>query len=102
MSATSRLNAVTIAAGMPWMRTASVERRRQVLEATRQAHQEAEQRRARVLAHPDLAERLRVALSLSSAAHWNGYVPPADCSGPVRRELIAILHAVIEREQATA
>jgi len=36
-------------------------------------------RRARVLAHPDLRDRLTGELGYARAEQWNGYVPPALC-----------------------
>lgn len=46
----------------------------QMLADARKTNQE---RRARVLRHPDLAERLQELLGLSRASDWNGWVPPA-------------------------
>lgn len=69
----------------------------------------ARERRARVLAHPDLAGRLcDPPMRLSSPEVWTGHVPPArvDILGssrpnnsPNRRQIIEVLRAVAEREQ---
>jgi hypothetical protein len=66
-------------------------------------------RRARVLAHPDIAQRLaQPPLSYPTPEDWNGYVPPAmtpTLNGyrpnpyPQRKALIDILQAVVDREQ---
>lgn len=64
------------------------------------------ERRARVLAHPDLAAALtKPPLSYSRPEVWNGYVPPALDSNGRRNEstrraaLIELLNAVAEREE---
>lgn len=41
-----------------------------------QARDECAQRKARVLAHPDLARRLVTELGYQRPEQWNGYVPP--------------------------
>ncbi|MGC1211270.1 MAG: hypothetical protein WA890_08430 [Micromonospora sp.] len=64
-------------------------------------------------AHPDLADRLCRSLGYARFDQWSGFVPPARVPGrgfddwwlntsPVRAELIAILHEVVEREKAGA
>lgn len=90
--------AASMFAQMPFVRTATVEQRRQWHTILVESRQTAAQRRTRVLAHPDLAAR--------APRGWAGYVPPrVDSDGrantsPIRRELIDILHAVAEREAA--
>lgn len=69
-----------------------------------QAKRECEARRARVLAHPDIAKRLcDFPLRASTPEMWTGFVPPAEVptvngwkrnESPIRRQIIAILKAV--------
>lgn len=95
-----------VAAHMPFLRTATVEQRREWRQVIADARQKATQRRTRVLVHPDLAERLRAVLRLRAPDQWQGFVPPRlDANGlvganpsPIRREIVEILHAVAERE----
>lgn len=62
-------------------------------------------RRARVLAHPDIAAALtRRPLSYAKPEDWNGYVPPSTWrerrnDSPQRVALIELCNAVAEREQ---
>lgn len=75
-----------------------------------EAHQRRQERRARVLKYPDLAEEICGVLGLSAASHWNGYVPPAsDPEGrhgvrpntsPIRVSLVEICTEALRREQA--
>lgn len=86
---------------------------------------ESQARRARVLAHPDLAKRLtEPPLSYTDPARWNGWIPPRtlpedSCGGcssggrctrdhaarlndsPFRKALVAIAAEALEREQGT-
>lgn len=66
------------------------------------------ERRAAVLRHPDLAERLtRKPLSLSTPDKWTGFVPPACREGKqqeqrndsgYRAQLVAIVEAAQQRD----
>src|SRR5262245_5922729 len=78
-----------------------------------QALENNRRRRARVLAHPDIAKRLtELPLSYAQPEQWSGYIPPAtqlDRDGieapydsPRRDALNAILLAVNQRELAAA
>lgn len=92
-----------------------------VRNAVQDARSATAQRRERVLAHPDLVQRLQDVLGLSDARHWTGYVPPRmdpqeDCGrcvhgtcrgvthtapvndSPVRAELVAIATEAKRRE----
>lgn len=51
--------------------------RRPVLDGMAAQHRRNQDRRAAVLAHEDLRDRLVKELGYSRADHWNGYVPPA-------------------------
>lgn len=89
----------------PWFMFATVERRRKIAEEIRDARRTAANRRARVKAHPDLAERLVRSLGYARFDQWSGYVPtygdverPND--SPIRIELIAILREVAQRDAA--
>lgn len=74
---------------------------------------ECQERRARVLAHPDLAARLKEPpLSLSDPARWNGYIPPRTLpdkangsaranDSAVRRQLVDIASEALAREAAS-
>lgn len=84
----------------PWWRRGTPEQRRKVVAAIQEARRRAHDRKARVRAHPDIAERLRSSLGYVRFDQWGGYVPTEH--GPVRAELIAILHQVAEREKVTA
>lgn len=65
-------------------------------------------RRAAVLAHPDLAERLKSApLSVAEPRQWSGFVPPATVerrhsasliNSPVRAQLVAIVTEAQRRD----
>lgn len=89
-----------------WRRATS-EQRQLVAAVVDEARQQAARRRARVLAHPDIAAQL-TRLGHERPDNWSDYVPPkiayyADGTSPandspVRRELVAILNAVAERE----
>jgi hypothetical protein len=65
---------------------------------------ESAERRRRVLAHEDLAKRLRNVLGLADAKTWNGYVPPrTDGTGRlntsrIRAQLVAICREAYERD----
>lgn len=101
-------------ASSAWFKNGTVEQRRSLAQATQEAHQKAANRKARVKAHPDLAERLCASLGYVRFDQWNGYVPPkwmADRrpggwesdtfevnDSPIRAELIAILNEVAQRE----
>lgn len=97
-----------------------------------EAREASEERRERVLRHADLAERLRQVLGLSSAARWNGWVPPRtlaadpcdECrrgrpgkrrpqcddtyhlapgnDSPIRAEVVEICREAYQREQQVA
>jgi hypothetical protein len=82
-------------AQLPFVRTASPERRREWHRIIVEARERAQKRRERVLAHPEIAERLK-ALGYRTPELWSGYVPPDE--GPVRRELIDIMRAVVAAE----
>lgn len=62
-------------------------------------------RRARVLAHPDLAKRLRLLLGLADPRIWSGYLPPSRDhnnqlnTSPIRAALVAICREAYERAQ---
>lgn len=66
-----------------------------------------EDRRTRVLAHPDIADDLtRRPLACSTPQQWGGFVPPAMFNGepndsPVREQIMTILRRVelAEREE---
>lgn len=66
------------------------------------------QRRARVLAHPDLAARLtQPPLSYKQPEQWSGYVPPEQYGGSHndsqrRTALVEIMREVADRELAAA
>lgn len=97
----------TVMAQQPWFMRGTPEQRRLVVAALQAARQRAHGRKARVQAHPDLAARLCRSLGYARFDQWNGYVPAAGdqlapAGSPVRAELIAILHLVVEREKATA
>jgi hypothetical protein len=87
-----------------WQRAVPTQRRL-VAEAVHLAHLKAERRRGMILRHPDLADRLAVALDLSSATAWSGYVPPSQAGdgrlngSPVRAVLVELLHQAAEREK---
>lgn len=98
----SRLTSVFLA--LPFLPRGTPDQRRKYGMAFRNAHQRAADRKARVAAHPDLAERLRRALRYRTFDQWTGFVPPTrDAEGnlnpsPVRAELIAILREIARRE----
>lgn len=103
----------SVIAEQPWFRCGTAEQRRLVVQAALDARRRAHDRRERVKAHPDLVERLCRSLGYSRFDQWSGFVPPTRMPGykdndwllntsPVRDELIAILHLVVEREKAGA
>lgn len=66
-------------------------------------------RRARVLAHPDIAVRLTERpMNYPAPEFWTGYIPPAKRGddrpnpSPIRRQLLDICQAVAERERELA
>ena len=71
---------------------------------TAQESRTCSERRALVLAHPDLAKRLTERpLSYSRPENWTGYVPPLQWRGEHndsvhRRALVAIVEAAEARE----
>lgn len=75
-----------------------------LLQAQQQRQGAAAERRRRVLAHDDLAKRLKNLLGLADARNWNCYVPPQvdgyGClnTSRVRTKLIAICREAHERE----
>lgn len=73
--------------------------RARYLQAVRDAEgKKAAERRARVLSHPDLAERLCKVLGLADARHWRGHVPAGRPAGDRGAELIAICREALERD----
>ncbi len=80
----------SVVSQIPAWRQATPEQRRCAEEARHLAHVKAQRRRDMILRHPDLAERLAVALDLSSPANWNGYVAPSD-DGKNRSPLRAVV-----------
>lgn len=80
---------------------------RQVEEESAEERAKCQERRARVLAHPDIAaELLKPPFSASNPLFWSGYIPPAYHQGhhndsPIRKQLIAICNMVAEREGDT-
>lgn len=62
--------------------------------------------KAAVLAHPDLAERLRRALFLTRAEQWTGFIPPREdsdgkpCSSPYRATVVAIVTEALKRDDS--
>ncbi|MGW0577330.1 hypothetical protein ACWD25_15435 [Streptomyces sp. NPDC002920] len=72
------------------------------------AQRAAAHRRALVLRHPDLAERLtQPPLRHTTPEHWNGYIPPTtDCTGAINttacRPVLLALVAEAEARSATA
>lgn len=73
------------------------------------ARQKCEERRARVLAQPDIAKRLcDPPYRASSPGMWTGYIPPAQINGdkvnrsPIRAQLVDIVRAVSEAEEQAA
>jgi hypothetical protein len=67
------------------------------------AGQECAQRRADVLAHPDLAARLVAELGYQRPDQWNGFIPPATFNGapndsPRRAALMLISAEAWKRE----
>lgn len=75
----------------------------------REAREACEARRARVLAHPDIADLLtKPPLKFARPEQWTGYIAPAVIesgrgtvtnTSPRRAALIAICQAVAERER---
>ncbi|GAB3459492.1 hypothetical protein [Actinophytocola sediminis] len=59
-------------------------RAEEAVQALNAAHTANQERRERVLRHPDLATQLRDVLGVADASRWNGYVPPAQVPGSVR------------------
>ncbi len=72
-----------------------------------EAHTEAQQRRARVLAHPDLAERLCSSpLDYRAPEQWTGFVPPRLWgdqlnTSPQRRALVNLAAEALRRKGTT-
>lgn len=70
-------------------------------------HRKNQARRTRVLAHPDLAQRLcDRPYSLPTPEMWTGYVPPdlwreRHNDSPIRAQIIAVMNAVKAREDET-
>ena len=70
------------------------------------------ERRRRVLAHPDIAQRLtEPPLNMPTPEMWAGYIPPAEVPSvngykpnmsPRRRALVEIVRAVRQRENELA
>lgn len=77
---------------------------KQVEEESAEEREKCQARRARVLAHPDIAaELLKPPFSASNPLFWSGYIPPAYHMGkhndsPIRKQLIAVCNKVAERE----
>lgn len=72
----------------------------------REIREKCAERRARVLAHPDIAKRLtHPPMRYPSPEYWTGYIPgpkrgdDQPNNSPIRRQLLAIVQAVYEREQ---
>ncbi|SDJ74766.1 hypothetical protein [Streptomyces indicus] len=71
-------------------------------EVTR-ARNDCARRRAQVLAHPDLADRLTIApLNYATAQAWTGYLPPERWNGrhnnsPTRTALVALISEAAQR-----
>lgn len=81
---------------------------RMIKHYTQQGQRAAAQRRALVLRHPDLADKLTKApINHSTPDKWNGYIPPAtDGAGapnkaPCRPALLALVAEAERREQAS-
>lgn len=94
---------------LPFVSKATTDQRRLWYATVTQARMQAELRRSRVLAHPDLAQRLARSLGYTDPKHWNGYIPPRTVApnvdhtvgindSPIRRELLDILREVDERD----
>lgn len=84
------------------------------MKALADAKRETQERRKRVLAHPDLAAQLtQPPLALTDPVKWNGYIPPRTLpsgdgnpydkvnDSPVRRQLVAIAAEALRREVPT-
>lgn len=88
-----------------WQHATTAQRLR-LVDALSWGRREAQSLRRRVLAHPDIAQRLVTELGYKRPEQWFGYIPPrVDSVGrlndsPRRRALLDILAAVMEREQA--
>jgi hypothetical protein len=65
-------------------------RGQQLREIRAAAKQQADQRRARVLAHPWACERLCKIFGYKDATQWNGYVPPKADPLPDRGPQVAL------------
>lgn len=72
----------------------------------REVREKCAERRARVLAHPDIAKRLcDLPMRYPSPEFWTGYIPgptrgdDRPNNSPIRRQLLSIVQAVYEREQ---
>ena len=96
---------------LPLWQCATPAQRQVLADAMFTARQVAQDRRRRVLAHPDIAHRLVTELRYSRPEQWNGYVPPKAAyiderdlgvpnRSPRRTALLEILTAVLERERA--
>ncbi|MFJ4682009.1 hypothetical protein [Streptomyces sp. NPDC088789] len=87
---------------------------RLIKQARAAAHAENSRRRALVLRHPDLAERLtQPPISHTTPEHWTGYVPPAHDpetfgggqplnTSPIRAALAALVAEAERRTSAPA
>lgn len=99
---------------------------RQWQKAFEESRQASTERRARVLAHPDLAEQLtELPYAISDPARWSGWIPPrtlpedlcpgcasGSCDGrehtarpnrsPIRKQLVDIAAEALRREQQPA
>jgi hypothetical protein len=78
-------------------------------QAIAEEREQCSNRRARVLAHPDIAQRLTDRpMSYARPDQWTGYIPPYLVSGekvnssPIRHQLVAICVAVNQREKDIA
>jgi len=96
----------TVIGAQPWFAKGTLEQRQCLRDVVTAAARQCRERRERIKAHPDLADRLCRSLGLSRLDQWSGYIPAArDSDGvpnrsPIRAELIAILREVVNRETA--
>jgi hypothetical protein len=80
----------------------------QVEEESTEERTKCQDRRARVLAHPDLAALLcEPPFSLANPMFWSGYIPPQyhmqkPNNSPIRKQLIMICQLVAKREEEQA
>ena len=89
-------------------------RAEEAVRALTASHEANQERRERVLRHPDLAQQLRDVLDIADASRWNGWVPPAEVPGaatvpfyvlntsPVRAALVRICREAYLRENPEA